>query len=472
MKNNPTLKKITNLCKRRGFIFQSSEIYGGLESAYDYGHYGTLLKNNIRDFWWKRFVLDREDMVGLDSSIILNPTVWIASGHVNAFNDPLVEDKVTKERFRPDHLIENWLKKDKNKQKIKNLDKLDIDGMTIDEIKEFIEAYKIKSPNGNELSTPKTFNQLFETHYGALKSDNDKVYLRGETAQGIFINFKPIIDSMRVKLPFGIGQIGKSFRNEITKGQFIFRTLELEQMEIEYFINPNKHNWKRIFKSWQDEMTKFYIDLGINEEKLQYREHSDQERSHYSTQTFDIDFEFDFGFKELLGLAYRGDFDLSQHQKYSKKDLQYTDPHTQEKFIPHVIEPAAGLGRAVMAVLYQSYYEEKLNNGKTRIVLKINPKLAPIKIAIFPLQKDKKLENTARKIFENLKTKYVCEFDNARNIGKMYRRQDEIGTPYCITIDFDSLKDKKVTIRDRDTMKQKRVEIKKIDSYFDKKFNF
>jgi glycyl-tRNA synthetase len=467
MNTHASLDKITNLCKRRGFVYQSSEIYGGLESAYDYGYYGMLLKNNIRDYWWKRFVLTREDMIGIDSSIILNPTVWEASGHVTAFNDPQVEDKVTNERYRPDHLIEAWLEKEDNRKKVENVDDIDVDGMSLEEFDDFIRKYNIKSPNGNELTETKKFNQLFETNYGVLKKGADKVYLRGETAQGIFVNFKPVLDSMRVRLPFGIGQVGKSFRNEITKGQFIFRTLEFEQMEIEYFINPDEQDWKEVFEDWKEEMTSFYDELGISRDNLRYREHSDKERSHYSTQTFDIDYEFDFGFKEVLGLAYRGDYDLTQHSKFSGKDLVYRDPYTQKTFVPHVIEPAAGLNRAVMAVLYEAYTEEKLESGKTRTVLKIKPQFAPIKAAIFPLQKDEKLTQKAREIYKDLSQEFVCEFDNAGNIGKMYRRQDEIGTPFCITVDYDSLEDGKVTVRDRDTMEQVRVEIDELDDYIE-----
>lgn len=460
--NNPTLEKISSLAKRRGFIYPSSEIYGGLESAYDYGYYGTLLKNNIRDYWWRRFVLQREDMIGIDSSIILNPKTWVASGHVSSFNDVQVEDVVTNERFRADHLIEDWLKKHKDKLETEDQD-IDVEGMDKDKMNAFIQKYSIKSSSGNDLSEAKQFNQLFETNYGVLKRGEEKVYLRGETAQGIFVNFKPILDSMRVKLPFGVGQVGKSFRNEITKGQFIFRTLEFEQMEIEYFFDPEISDWKELFEDWKKEMTDFYTQIGITSDRLRYREHSDDERSHYSSQTFDIDYKFDFGFKEMLGLAYRGNYDLSQHSEHSGKELVYRDPSTGKKFIPHVIEPAAGLNRAVLGVLYESYTEEELESGNIRTVLKIKSQLAPIKFAVFPLQKDEKLQQKAREIYKKINTKYTAEFDNAGNIGKMYRRQDEIGTPYCITVDYDSLENNTITIRNRDDMSQSTINIDELD---------
>ncbi len=465
MSQQATLQKISNLAKRRGFVYPSSEIYGGLESAYDYGYYGTLLKNNIRDLWWRMFVLDRDDMVGLDSSIIVNPQTWVASGHVGSFNDALIDDKVTKERFRADHLIENWVEKNQSKLKEEHKD-VDVAGMSLDEMAEFITEYGIKSPNGNELTKPRKFNQLFETEYGVLAEGKNTVYLRGETAQGIFLSYKNIIDTMRVKLPFGVGQVGKSFRNEITKGQFIFRTLEFEQMEIEYFFNPKESDWKAIFEDWKEQSTRFYDELGIDRENLRYREHSDKERSHYSSQTFDIDYKFDFGFKELLGIAYRGDYDLKQHMEHSGKDLRFTDPKTGEKFLPHVIEPATGLNRAMLAVLYEAYREEDLGEGKTRTVLKIKPQLAPIKVAVFPLQKKSELEESAKNLHKKFKLAgIISEFDNSGNIGKMYRRQDEIGTPFCVTIDFDTETDNAVTVRDRDTMKQERINVNDIVEY-------
>jgi glycyl-tRNA synthetase len=464
MSTQATLEKIANLSKRRGFIYPSSEIYGGQVSAYDYGYYGTLLKNNIRDYWWRKFVLEREDMIGIDSSIILNSRVWEASGHVGSFSDPLVDDKVTKQRYRADHLIEAWLKKNESKLQPEDKD-IDVDGLSIEEADAFIKKYGIKSPDGNELTDARKFNLLFETKIGVVEDAKSLAYLRGETAQGIFVNFKPILDSMRVRLPFGVGQVGKSFRNEITKGQFIFRTLEFEQMEIEYFIDPEKSDWKELFQMWQDELTKFYDELGLSRDNLRYRAHSDKERSHYSTQTFDIDYKFDFGFKEILGLAYRGDYDLSQHAEFSGKDLMYKDPVTGRKFMPHVIEPAAGLNRALLAMMYEAYTEEDLGEGKTRTVLKLKPYFAPIKAAVFPLQKDEKLKGQAREIFNQLKSQFTTEFDDSGNIGKMYRRQDEIGTPFCITVDYDTLEDKKVTVRDRDTMQQERVSISELNNY-------
>ncbi len=466
MNTQATLDKIANLCKRRGFVYPSSEIYGGQESTYDYGYYGILLKNNIRDFWWKRFVLDREDMIGIDSSIILHPTTWVASGHVGAFNEIVVDDKVSKLRFRVDHLIENWI--EKNISKLPELKEYEPAGMTIEEMAEFLVKYKLKSPDGNEITEPRKLNQLFETKIGAVAANKSTVYLRGETAQGIFVAYKSILDSMRVKLPFGVGQVGKSFRNEITKGQFIFRTLEFEQMEIEYFFDPEASNWSELFADWQESFIQFYQDLGLSRDNLRFREHSDKERSHYSSQTFDIDYEFDFGFKEMIGLAYRADFDLTQHSKHSGKELTYTDPKTGRKFIPHVIEPAMGLNRAMMAMMYEGYTEQDLGEGKTRTVLKLKPFFAPIKVAVFPLQKDEKLKEAARKLFSELKTDFTCEFDDSGNIGKMYRRQDEIGTPFCVTVDFDTLTDGKVTIRKRDDMSQQRIPLSEVQSYIAK----
>lgn len=460
MDKNAMLTKIQAWAKRRGFVYPSSEIYGGLANTWDYGPYGTQLKNNIRDSWWKKFVEKREDIIGIDSSIIVNPKTWEASGHVTGFTDVLVDCKNCKNRTRADHLIESNLG-------------INVEGRSIDEINKLLQDNKFKCPECgvSNWTDARDFNILFETQIGILTGKKSKAYLRGETAQGIFLTFKNIVDSMRVRIPFGIAQIGKAFRNEITKGQFIYRTLEFEQMEIEYFINPSA-DWNKIYNQWMEEMKNWYESIGINLNNLRTREHSDEERAFYSKKTEDIEYKFDFGWKEISGLAYRTDYDLSQHQEMSGKDLTYKDPATGEKYLPHVIEPSLGLDRAMMAVMYDAYTEEDLGDGKSRVALKFPPHIAPVKAAVFPLQKDEKLQEKAREIFASLRDNIdgVIEFDDAGNIGKMYRRQDEIGTPACITIDYQTLEDNSVTIRDRDTMKQKRVAVDEIDQYLSKKY--
>ncbi len=453
-----TLDKIVALAKRRGFVFQTSDIYGGLANNYDYGPYGSMLKRNITNLWWKTFVESRRDIVGLDGAILMQSKVWEASGHVENFDDLLIEDKKTHLRYRADHLLEDWVEKNKKKD--------DITKMSIKEMNEYIKINNIKSPDGNDMTDIKKFNCMFETAIGATADSENKVYLRPETAQAIFVNFKNIIDSMRVRVPFGIAQIGKAFRNEITKGQFIFRTIELEQMEIEYFIHPDA-DWKKIFDKWLEEIKGFYLKLGADPKNIRFRRHEDEERSHYSIDTYDPEFKFDFGWKEIAGIAHRTDFDLKQHQKHSGVKMNYRDPVSGETYIPHVLEPTFGVARAVLVALYSAYTEEKLESGKTRTVLKLPFSIAPIKAAVFPLQKDEKLLKLAESVYDNLSQTYPMEFDNAGNIGKMYRRQDEIGTPYCITVDFDSLEDKSVTIRDRDTMEQKRVKIDKLKEFLE-----
>lgn len=453
MNPHATLEKVTSLCKRRGFVYPSSEIYGGLANTWDYGPYGTQLKNNVRDLWWKTFVTSRDDMVGLDASIILNPIIWEASGHTKGFADAMVDCKQCKNRTRADHLIEDLLG-------------IKVEGKPIEEINQIINENKIPCPTcgSRDLTDARPFNQLFETHIGIVPEHKSLAYLRGEIAQGIFINFKNIIDSMRVRIPFGIAQQGKAFRNEITKGKFIHRTLEFDLMEFEYFFNPQEQSWEELFTYWQKEMWSFALMLGIKEENLRWREHEDYERSFYSQKTMDIEYEYPFGFKEMFGIAYRTDYDLTNHIKHSGKDLSYTDPKTHEKYIPHVIEPTFGLSRLIGVLLFDAYTEEKVNDG-IRVMLKFNPKIAPIKAAIFPLQKDEKLQTVAEKVYKDLKKKIpFIEYDNVGNIGKMYRRQDEIGTPYCITVDYQSLEDETVTIRDRDTMQQERIPIKKLET--------
>jgi glycyl-tRNA synthetase len=455
-----SLEKIVAWAKRRGFIFQSSSIYGGLANNYDYGPYGTLLKNNIRDMWWKQFVLDRDDIVGMDGAILMQKEVWEASGHVSNFNDPLVEDKKSHKRYRADHLIEDWAKR-KEKE-------VNVESMSVAKMAQFIADNKILSPDGNELTEAKTFNLMFDTKVGAIAGDEGKVYLRPETAQAIFANFKNVTDTMRVRVPFGIAQVGKAFRNEITKGQFIFRTIETEQMEIEYFINPSA-DWEPLMQYWLEQMKSFYMSIGAAEQDIRFRKHDEAELSHYSKCTFDPEYHFDFGWKEVAGLAHRSDFDLKQHSQHSGKELDYRDPNTNEKFMPHVLEPSFGLARALLVSLFAAYTEETLENGNSRTVMKFPPAVAPIKAAIFPLQKDEKLQELARKIYHDLKKEFTCEFDDAGNIGKMYRRQDEIGTPFCITVDYDSLTDNKVTVRDRDTMKQERIAISELEDYIEDK---
>ncbi|KKQ38349.1 MAG: Glycine-tRNA ligase [Candidatus Roizmanbacteria bacterium GW2011_GWA2_37_7] len=450
------MDRIISLTKRRGFIYQTSEIYGGLANGYDYGPLGVELLRNIKELWWKKFVHERNDMVGLDTQIILHPKTWEASGHVGNFADAVVEDTVTHKRYRADHLVEKWI------QGKEEFHDVVVEEMTIEELSEFIKKNNIKSPDGNTVSESKKFDLLMKTHLGSLEGEQDTVYLRGETAQGIFTNFKNVLDSTRIKLPFGIGQIGKSFRNEITLGQYIFRTFEFEQGEIEYFFDPEKEDWKQLFKTWQNAMWNFVVqDLGIQEKNLRWRRHTDTERSHYSKDTYDLDYQFPFGWKELWGIAYRTDYDLKQQMKGSSVDLRYTDPYTQKKIIPHVIEPAVGMNRLVFMTLCDSYCEEN-----DRVVLKIKPMLAPYTAAVFPLVSNKQeLITYAEKIFNQLSAQYHTYWDDRGNIGKRYRYQDEIGTPLCITVDYESLETHTVTIRDRDTMKQSRIAVKDVVSY-------
>lgn len=455
------IDKIVSLAKRRGFVFPTSEIYGGLISSYDYGPLGTELLRNIRNLWWSEFIEKREDMVGLDSQIILHPKTWEASGHVGGFNDPLVEDKKTHKRYRADHLLEEWAKK--------NNEEIVVEEMSLEEISACIKDKNIRSPDGNELSVPKKFNLLFESAIGVVEEEKSKVYLRGETAQGIFSNFKNVVDSNRVSLPFGIGQIGKSFRNEITTGQFIFRTLEFEQAEIEYFFDPESSDWQKIFDDWKTSMWDFVTkSLEINEKNLRWRKHSDKERSFYSKDTYDLDYNFPFGWKELWGIAYRTDYDLKQHIQYSAVDLSYADQVSGRKFVPHVIEPAVGINRLFFMLLSDFYSEE----GE-RICLKLPPKLAPYKIAVFPLVKNKeKIIDKSKEIFHDLKKSGIYTvFDDRGNIGKRYYAQDEIGTPWCVTVDYQTLEDNTVTVRDRDTTGQERIPVAKLVQLFQERLN-
>jgi glycyl-tRNA synthetase len=454
-----TLETITALAKRRGFVYPTSEIYGGLASSYDYGPLGTELLRNIRDLWWREMIHKRPDMVGLDSQILLHPETWVASGHVASFTDPLVEDKVTHKRYRADHLIEMWLAAQTG------IDDTVVEDLTLEEMGEFIERNHVLSPEGNPVSQPKAFNILFESAIGAVEGEKSKVYLRGETAQGIFSNFRPIVDSSRVRLPFGVGQIGKSFRNEITTGQFVFRTLEFEQAEIEYFFDPEQTEWEPIFKEWQDAMWQFVHEtLGITEENLRWRRHSDKERSFYSKETYDLDYNYPFGFQELWGIAYRTDYDMQAHLKHSGRKLEYIDSQQGGKrIVPHVIEPALGINRVFLMLLCDAYWEDEENK---RTVLRFKPNVAPYKVAVFPLLKNKPpLVEKARSIFNELLDHMTVTWDDRGNIGKRYYYQDEIGTPFCVTVDFDTLDDNTVTVRDRDTATQERVNVSQLLAY-------
>lgn len=458
-KNSVSLENITALAKRRGFIYQTSEIYGGLANSYDYGPLGTELLLKIKELWWNFFIRRRDDMLGLDSQILLHPETWVASGHVDSFTDPLVEDQLNHKRYRADLLIEEYLNKHPEEQK-----EIIIANLSTSELDELIGKYQIKSPDGNPLSKTQDFNILFETAIGAVTDKKSQVYLRGETAQGIFSNFKQILNSNRQKLPFGVGQIGKSFRNEITTGQFIFRTLEFEQAEIEYFFDPDTNSWEDLFRDWQNQMWDFVTKvLGIKEEKLRWRRHTDKERSHYSKETYDLEYHYPFGWKELWGIAYRGDYDLRQHQEFSKKSLEYIDPQTNKKFLPHVIEPAAGINRLLLMLLCDAYQEDP---SKERIVMAFKAKIAPYQLAVFPLLKNKnELVDKAKQVYEDLRQTYQVAWDDRGNIGKRYLSQDEIGTPFCLTIDFETLENDTVTIRHRDSAKQERLAISELNNY-------
>ncbi len=444
------MEKVVALAKRRGFVYPSSELYGGLANVWDFGPAGTLLKNNIRDLWLKKFVLDRDDMVVIDAATILKPEVWSASGHLAGFNEALIDCKECKNRARADHLIENFLPDKK------------VEGLPFEELEKIISDNKIPCPKCGKSNWTKIrkFNQLVEIKLGVLEEGKNLAYLRGEIAQGIFLNFKNVLDSTRVKVPFGIAQQGKAYRNEITMGQFTHRSFEFDLMEFEYFIKLE--NWEKVFDTWKDEMWNFALSLGIKKENLRWREHEDFERSHYSKKTMDIEYKYPFGFKEMFGIAYRTDFDLKNHAKNSGKDLTYRDPFTNEVFVPHVVEPTFGLSRLTGILLFNGYYEDG-----DRIVLKLDPKIAPYKVAVFPLLANKpELVEKARGIYKDLKKSLVVTWDERGNIGKRYFAQDEIGTPWCVTVDFQTLEDGSVTVRDRDSGKQERVNIDKLLEYF------
>lgn len=455
-KNN-LMDKIISLSKQRGFVFPDSEIYGGISNTWDYGPLGVELKNNIKKLWWKTFVQERMDMVGLESAIIMNPKVWEASGHVSGFTDQLVDCKSCQNRFRADHLVEGAIGED-------------VEGKLPKEVLEIINKNEIKCPSCEKIdwTEPRQFNLLFKTNIGVIEDAKSLAYLRGETAQGMFTDFKQILSTSRKKIPFGIAQIGKAFRNEVTPGNFIFRTREFEIAELEYFINP-KSDWEKTFEEWLSIMQKFADKIGLDKKKLHLREIPAEKRAHYSKRTVDLEYDFPFGQKELWGIAYRTDYDLSRHQEHSGKDMSFFDPETNESYIPHVIEPTFGVERTLLATIVTAYQEEEAPtaSGKkeTRIVLKLPKELAPYKVAILPLSKKPGLEKVSQEIFDKLKEFYMVDFDATQSIGRRYRRQDEIGTPYCITVDFETLNDESVTVRDRDTMKQDRIKISELENY-------
>jgi glycyl-tRNA synthetase len=430
------MEKLVQLCKARGFIFPGSDIYGGLANSWDYGPLGVELKNNIKAAWWKKFVSSRLDMVGIDAALLMNPKVWEASGHVATFSDPLVECKNCHERYRADQID--------------------------------LTKPCQKCGTRDSFTEPASFNLMMKTWLGPKEDASAVVYFRPETAQAIFVNFANVLRTERLKLPFGIGQIGKAFRNEITPGNFIFRTREFEQMEIEYFVKPEA--WEKAFEEWLRLMHEWIADCGIEATSVHELEVPAEERAHYSKRTVDIEFDYPFGRKELYGLAYRGDFDLSAHEKFSGKELKYTDPDSGEKFVPHVIEPSFGVDRTLLAVLLSAYQEEEVE-GETRVVLRLPKQLAPVKIAILPLSKKDELTAVSLPLAQRLAKHWRVDHSVSQSIGKRYRQQDEIGTPYCVTVDFETLTDQAVTVRDRDTMQQERIAIAGLENYFAKKLN-
>jgi glycyl-tRNA synthetase len=446
-KEQDPLKEIASLCKRRGFIYPGSEIYGGFANTYSFGPYGAALKKNVKDLWWKLFVEKREDIVGLDGPILLHPKTWEASGHIAGFNDAMIDCKACKGRFRADHLIE------------KALD-IDVEGYSLEKINQTIKESEIVCPKckADDFTEARFFNLMFQTAMSKTQGDGDAAYLRPETAQAIFLDYKNIVDTMRVKVPFGVAQIGKAFRNEITPGNFIFRVIEFEQMEIEYFIEEK--DWEKTFEDFLQTMHQWCAKIGLKKDNFRELEHEKEKLSHYSKRTVDIVYDFPFGTSELYGLAYRGDFDLSQHQEFSTKKMEYIDNEEKKRYIPHVLEPTFGVERTILALLCDAYEEEELEGGEKRVVLHLNPAIAPVKVAVFPLMKKEPLGPKAREVFTLLQGSFATEYDVSGAIGKRYRRQDELGTPYCVTIDFDTMEDDTVTLRDRDSMKQERIPIK------------
>jgi glycyl-tRNA synthetase len=452
------LEKLVSLSKSRGIIFPGSEIYGGLANTWDYGPVGVEIKNNIKKLWWKKFVQESTLNVGLDSSILMNPKTWEASGHLDGFNDPLMDCKNCNTRYRADKLIEEHMR---------SLDdETIVDGWSNEKLKAYIGDNNIKCPNcgSTDFTDIREFNLMFKTFQGVTEDSQSEIFLRPETAQGIFVNFKNIARTSRKKIPFGIGQIGKSFRNEITPGNFIFRTREFEQMELEFFCEPGEDlKW---FDYWKEFCMNWLEELEISSENLRFRDHDEDELSHYSNATSDIEYKFPFGWGELWGIADRTDYDLKQHQEHSGQDMKYTDPYdNKNKYIPYCIEPSLGVDRLMLAMLLDAYKEEELEDGSERVVLQLHPSVAAYKAAVFPLTK--KLNEEAEEVFHELSKYFNVDYDDSGSIGKRYRRHDEIGTPFCITYDFDSLDDKCVTVRDRDTMEQKRVKIDELKEYIE-----
>ena len=438
---------ITALCKRRGIVFPSSEIYGGLRSAWDYGPLGVEIKNNVRRAWWKRMVQLRDDVVGLEAAILMSPRVWEASGHVASFSDPLVECRDCHRRFREDHL-DGW--------------------------EPGVDAATLKCPEcGGAFGEPKRFNLMFKTHMGPVEGDSAVVYLRPETAQGMFVDYRTVQQTSRLKVPFGIAQIGKSFRNEITPGNFIFRTREFEQMEMEFFVEPGQD--EKWFEYWLNERFSWYVDLGIRPEKLRLRPHEQDELAHYAKAATDVEYEFPFGWSELEGVANRKDFDLKQHQQFSGEDLTYFDQENDRRYLPFVVEPASGVDRAMLAFLVDSYREEEVTtaSGKTekRTVLALHKDLAPVKVAVLPLSRNDALVPEARAVHGSVKGRWMSQYDDAGSIGRRYRRQDEVGTPYCVTVDFDTPEDRAVTVRERDSMKQVRIPVANLAAYLEEQLS-
>ena len=457
-----SMDTLVALCKNRGFIYPGSEIYGGLANTWDYGPLGVELKNNIKSVWRKKFIQEQKNVVGLDAAILMNPETWIASGHVGGFSDPLIDCKECKTRHRADKLIEEWAH-EQGKDMI-------ADGMSNEELINFINENKIPCPDCGKCNFTdiRQFNLMFKTSQGVTEDKSSEIYLRPETAQGIFVDFKSVLRSSRKKIPMGIAQIGKAFRNEITPGNYIFRTREFEQMEMEFFCKPGTDlEW---FKYWKDYSENWLLSLGMKKENIRLRDHSKEELVFYSKATTDIEFNFPFGWGELWGIADRTDYDLSRHMEHSKQDLSYQDPETNEKYVPYVIEPSLGADRVVLAFLCNAYDEEEIAEGDVRTVLHLHPALAPYKVAVLPLSK--KLSEKANEVYEELSKEFMCDYDEAGSIGKRYRREDEIGTPFCVTIDFDTLDDESVTIRDRDTMEQVRVKIEDLKDWISKKIEF
>ncbi len=450
MSQTVSMEKIVSFCKRRGFVYQSSEIYGGFRSSYDYGPLGTELRRNVKDQWWRSMVHTRDDVVGIDAAIIMHPRVWEASGHVGTFNDMLVESRTSGKRYRADHLIEEATGQD-------------AEGLTAEEMTEIIQSdERVKDPadGGRNFAPVRPFNLMFETYTGPVKAPENVAYLRPETAQGIFTNFKNVVQTSRVKVPFGIAQIGKSFRNEITPGNFIFRTREFEQMEMEFFVEPGTDEGWHDY--WIDQRMNWYTNLGLTPENLRLYEHPQEKLSHYSKRTVDVEYNFPFaGWSELEGVANRTDYDLKQHAAYSGENLAYFDQARNESYMPYVVEPAGGVDRMALAFLVDAYTEEEVN-GEERTVLKLHPRLAPVKAAVFPLSKKEPVSTVARKLYDDLKGDYRIIYDDSGSIGRRYRRQDEAGTPFCVTVDFDTMDDDQVTIRDRDTMQQERIPLKAV----------